>query len=144
MERVDNKAKCLHSCTFPLHCLLESPGARGANYSSRSTVLQNGVEQQFIEKKEVVGYSKRSVRTIRIELSTGGDHRWDGGTTGGQCWLCGSASSDLHEHIVSPPAICSEGIKTSGGWGQSPQVKASGNVLGNCWRAAALSGSEMH
>ena len=121
MERVDNKAKCLHSCTFPLHCLLESPGARGANYSSRSTVLQNGVEQQFIEKKEVVGYSKRSVRTIRIELSTGGDHRWEGDDRADSA---GSAEAHpaTYTSTLSPlPPSARKGSKLRGAGGRAPR-----------------------
>jgi hypothetical protein len=51
---MENESKCFWISPFPLQRFLESPGAVGANYSSRSTVLQNGVEQRFIEKKEVV------------------------------------------------------------------------------------------
>jgi hypothetical protein len=48
-----------------------------------------------------------------------------GGDCGEQCWLCGSATSDLHRHASPVPPMCREGMKTSEVWGQCPQLKAS-------------------
>jgi hypothetical protein len=111
---MENESKCFWISPFPLQRFVESPGARRANYSSRSSVLQNGVEQQFIGKKEVVWVLQALRENAPERASHGHDQRWVRETMWQTVLALRKRNQRPNRQRVSRPARCREGMKLRG------------------------------